>query len=117
MEDLQETPAIHLIALWIDLNRPQMQWVSKGRPGDWHLAEAYQELINKVEGVLSVKLGITLLETKTVLACREACQDQQELLLFNSKIKNNQHANKIKKHIDNLARGMGEINQLESEHS
>ena len=34
MEEFSKTPAVHLISLWIDLNRPQTQWSVEGRPGE-----------------------------------------------------------------------------------
>ena len=119
MEDFSRLTSTHLIALWIDLNRPQMQWSTEGRTGQWEPSENYMRTINEIENMLCKKLQLSILEIRTVLACKKACQDQQEMLLFQKKKEDSKNNQKIKKHLDNVARGMGEINSIiiEAHHS
>ena len=112
-------PSTHLISLWIDLNLPCTQWETEGRPGQWTPSERYQQMISRIENMLAEKLQLLPLKIRTLLACKNACQDQQEALSFSKKKKNNQNTQEIKKHLENIARGMGEINQviMEAHHS
>ena len=112
MEDFTRLTSTHLIALWIDLNRPKTQWSTEGRPGQWEPCENYQRLIAEIESTLCKKLQLSVLEIRTILAYKKACQDQQEMLLFQKKKEDNKNTQKIKKHLDNVARGMGEINSV-----
>ena len=94
MEEFSKTPAVHLIGLWIDLNRPQTQWTSEVRPGEWTPTDAYKETIKKIEITIVKKLQLTLLETRIVLNCKKTCQDAQEAALFNSKKRKNDKKDK-----------------------
>ena len=119
MEDLTRLTSTNLIALWIDLNCPQTQWATEGRPGEWQPSENYRRTITEIESTLCKKLQLSVLEIRTILACKKACQDQQEMLLFQKMKEDNRNAQKIKKHLDNVAHGMGEINTIvmEAHHS
>ena len=85
MEDFSRLTSTHLIALWIDLNQLQTQWSTEGRPGQWEPSENYMQTINEIENMLCKKLQLSILEIRTVLACKKACQDQQGMLLFQKK--------------------------------
>ena len=56
MEEFTKTPAVHLIGLWMDLNRPQTQWSVEGRPGEWQPTGAYKSCIENIEAAISKKL-------------------------------------------------------------
>ena len=85
MEEFSKMPAVHLIGLWIDLNRPQTQWSVEGRPGEWQLSAGYKSCIENIEAAISKKLQLTLLETRILLNCKKTCQDTQENSFFNPK--------------------------------
>ena len=85
MEEFSKTPAVHLIGLWIDLNRPQTQWSVEGRPGEWQPSARYKSCIENIEASISKKLQLTSLETRILLNCEKTCQDAQESSFFNPK--------------------------------
>ena len=85
MEEFSKTPAVHLIGLWINLNRPQTQWSVEGRPGEWKPTTGYKSCIKNIEAAISKKLQITLLETCILLKCKKTCTDAQENGFFNTK--------------------------------
>ena len=112
MEELSKTSTVHLIGLWIDLNRPQTQWSVEGRPGEWQLSVGYKSCRENIEATISKKLQLTLLETRILLNCKKTCQDAQENSFFNPKKRKEQEHKKRTKYLSKLASGMGEINQL-----
>ena len=71
MEELSKTSTVHLIGLWIDLNRPQTQWSVEGRPGEWQLSVGYKSCRENIEAAISKKLQLTLLETRILLNCKK----------------------------------------------
>ena len=62
MEDFSRLTSTHLIALWIDLNRPQTQWSIEGRLGQWEPSENYLRTISEIEYTLCKKLQLSILE-------------------------------------------------------
>ena len=87
----------------------------RGGKKDWLPSENFPKLLTRIETTLAIKLDITLFETRSMLACKKAYKDRKEIFLFKKKdgeenvIKN---TDKIKKHSNNIARGLVEINQI-----
>ena len=52
MEEFAKTSCMDLIALWLDLSRPQNQWKDEGHPGDWNDSLKYSQCIEKIENAI-----------------------------------------------------------------
>ena len=87
-----------------------------GGKKDWLPSENFPKLLTRIETTLAIKLDITLFETRSMLACKKAYKDRKEIFLFKKKKKREENVikntDKIKKHSNNIARGLVEINQI-----
>ena len=68
--EFRKTSVTDLINLWIDISRPQTQWRSEGREGDWNASKSYNDCLEKLEATISKKLNVSVLEVRIILNCK-----------------------------------------------
>ena len=114
MEDFNEMKPTELISLSCDLSQTNTVW-SNQAVEEWRPSQKFFDLLTKIEQKLHDKLNITIWEVRVMFAAKKTALDNQELVNYKRRLAKNVTAVRnmeiVKKRMDEIARGMGDVNQ------